>query len=394
MRFVAHKSRTLLMLLLILVVSCALIACGGGKESSTGTSQQDAEVGTDSEPQGEQYNLDLKTAAEVMDYVRDMAPETRKKVLLQGAIKHGPITLYTTLNEQEQQEFSNALKRAHPEITLDVWRGNSDEVFAKVVQEFRSNNNIVDVIDNKVGYVYHLKKEGIIIPHTPPNIDVFPESMYDPEGYWMAQNVIPYDLTWNTNNLSEADTPNTWEDLTDPRYSGRFSMDTQDELVLYYWRSVFGEEKGNELAQKIADNNPRLIKGRTAQMALLSAGEFDMAVSMFEHNTFEAMRQGAPVDFKYLEGPVLIDRQTTTLPKHARNPYGAVFLKDWMSSVEGQQYIVDSGRVAAMPNMTYPDERQGAVLKERELFGINIDEYGPIHEQLLADFKRIFGLTQ
>lgn len=386
-------SRTILAILL--VAAMALVACGTQQSSSSRQpTQSSAEQSGQSEPENS-WNLDLKSAEEVMNYVKNMDPEERASVLREGAKKNGgTINLYITWSEKDQQQLHESFKKAFPDLKLVVWRASGDEVYSRVVNEFRGNSHRVDVIEDTILYPYDFQKEGIIVPYTAPNVHDYPKGLYDPAGYWQGIYALPICLAWNTNRIAAEDTPNRWEDLADPKYSGQFSLDVQEQLMLFYLRKRFGEVEGTELARKIAANNPRLIRNRANQMGLLAAGEFDMTAAMYEQYAIQEMEKGAPVDFKYLEGPVLVNMGVGMLAKHAPNPYGAVLLLDWMTSPDTQQFIADIGRIAALPGVTYANERQGVVLQERELFELNTDEYGPVNEQTLIDYRNIFGITQ
>ena len=377
-----------MLLLALLVVS----GCGSGDQQ---TSNNQAQQGDD-EGEAEEVNLDLKTAAEVMDYVKNMEPDQRREVLLQGARKEGGVvSLYSAMSESQAQAFKNAFERDNPGVTVDIWRASADELQVRLVNELRARSSTVDVIQTLTSYIYELDQEGAITPYFAPNIDDFPKELYDPDGKWTAIYVLPNNTAWNTNLLSEADVPNTWEDLADPKYKGKFSMDVQGGLWLYYLRETRGKEEADALARRIAANEPRLIRSRSQQVALLAAGEYALAPAVYEQYTIQNMEKGAPIDFKYLDGPVLVDTFGGLLSKNASHPYGAVLLMDWTFSLEGgQQTFADMGAVVALPGIKYSNPRQGVVLKEREIFELKPEKWGPVLEETYNDYKQIFGLTQ
>ena len=374
-----------------IVLSLLLAACGpGGGSSSTSGSG-----GTDTQNEGVDVP-DLKTVEEVLAHIEGLDPAQRKAVLEAGAKKeNAAVNYYSTMNEDDLQSLQEALAKSYPWLKVQAWRGDESDLITRLTNEFRAGANKVDVFTIETQYSYDLGQEGIIASYTPPNIDEFPEGLYDPDGMWVAQQAQPVSLTWNTSKIDAADLPNTWEDLTDPKYSGRFSLGTDDNELLFYWQGVFGKEKGTELAEGIAANKPNLVRGTSNQVQLLSAGEFDFSAAITEHSTLRFVKQGAPLDFKYLEGaPVFVKTEGIFLAKNAPSPYSAVLMMDWLTSVDGQQAVADMGRPAALPTVKFPMERQGEVLQTHELWSANPNEFGPVVEEISAEYNRIFGLTQ
>lgn len=400
---VEKRSYKPLWVLCAIVLVLLLTACGAGKQQATtggtetGAASESSEKGSESDPtpSEEMPNLDLKTVDEVYEYVKDMDPEKRREVLLAGAKKEGGlIRYYSTLSENNAQQLTEAFARHFPDLELDLWRESGDVLLSRVFNEYRAGTNRVDVIDTKFATSYDFALEGILTSHLPPNIDDFPAGTYDPDGLWVAQYALPVCLAWNTELIAEEDVPDTWEDLADPKYNGIFSLDVQEDLLLYYWRKRYGDEEGLELARRIAANNPKIIRSRSQQAALLAAGEIAISAAQYEQYAIQVMEKGAPVDFKYLEGPVAVNFVASMLPKHAPHPYGALLLKDWLASPDGQQTFADMGRTTALPGMKYTHERQSKFLEEREIFELKAEEYGPVLEETLTEFQKIFGIVQ
>lgn len=379
-------------LLLLLFIS----ACGRTSERTEAGSANSQDTHETNSEAVEQIPLDLETVSSVLAHVQDLSPEKRKEVLLQGAEKTGkPINFFTTTDEKDLQTLQDAFHRDFPTIRLEAQRGDGDDaVYTRAVNEFRAKTYSIDVLGIKFYYSYNFELEGMLAEYTPPNANDFPAGVLDPNGLWLGQYVLPISLTWNTDLIAAEDTPSTWHDLTRTEYENKFSLDLNDALILYYLRKTSGEEEGTRLMEQIAANKPHMIRGRSQQMALLQAGEFSMNAAQYEQNAVSSIDKGAPIDFKYLEGPVLVDIQGLMLMDRAPHPYGAVLFMDWLASPNAQQVVADVGRVAAHPGVRYKNERQGVVLKERDLFRLDIGDYGPVREKTTADFNRIFNLTQ
>jgi iron(III) transport system substrate-binding protein len=86
------------------------------------------------------------------------------------------------------------------------------------------------------------------------------------------------------------------EDLLDPKWKGRISIDQEQ----YSWFGTLHKAWGRERAQKymraIAKQDIQWRKGHTLIAQLMSAGEFPLGV-VYAHRTEEMKTRGAPIDW-------------------------------------------------------------------------------------------------
>lgn len=96
-----------------------------------------------------------------MDYVKDMDPEKRRRVLLEGAKRSGtPITVYTGMGENDVNRLSQAFERDIDDVSLEMWRAEGDiQLYTRAINEFRSNTPRADVINMKFNHSYDFNKE-------------------------------------------------------------------------------------------------------------------------------------------------------------------------------------------------------------------------------------------
>ena len=61
-------------------------------------------------------------------------------------------------------------------------------------------------------------------PYKPSCIDLLDSSLYDPEYLWIGESPLPMVFLINTDLVAEADFPQTWKDLADPKWEGKIAF--------------------------------------------------------------------------------------------------------------------------------------------------------------------------
>ena len=162
---------------------------------------------------------------------------------------------------------------------------------------------------------------------------------------------------WNTNNVKPEEVPNTYADLLSPRWKNKLSLDTEDAAWANFIKTKMGDQAGTDFLKKLALQTPRLLQGRTNQLNLLTAGEFDLSPAIFDYATAVAVGKGAPIGWKYLR-PTMLQGEALLAAKAAPHPYAALLFVDWLFSQKGMQVFHDAtGRMTprADVKLKYPD---------------------------------------
>lgn len=105
-------------------------------------------------------------------------------------------------------------------------------------------------------------------------------------------------IAWNTNLIADADVPDTWEQLADPKYEGQVGMNALLLTPLDQTAYARGTAETLELARKILANKPRLENGSPAVAVAISAGTVPFGVTGY-HHAMRAIQNGEPIKFKF-----------------------------------------------------------------------------------------------
>jgi iron(III) transport system substrate-binding protein len=141
-------------------------------------------------------------------------------------------------------------------------------------------------------------------------------------------------LGYNTDKITADELPNTWDDLLDPKWSGKFSVDPRGKYLAPL-AITWGEDKAVEWYQKLLDNQPQLVQGATDSVQKVASGESLFTASSHDAEILEQQQAGAHVDIKYLD-PVPAHDNYSVVFNRAKHPNAAACFLGWFISDEGQ----------------------------------------------------------
>jgi len=326
------------------------------------------------------------TAGNVLRSYQNLSEKERESKLVQGAKREGSMVFYGTTAIDHLKQIFDEFKKRYPFINIDHYRSGSANVYNKITTEARSNRHVVDVIDLEPDTIYGLVKTGLVDSYLSPSRKGIMEEFMDKDGFWTAYYQLPVVLGYNASKVKKAEVPRIYEDLLDPKWKGRFSLDTSDAqnmgTLLEYW----GKERGIEYFEKLANNNPTLRRGKTLQAQIVAAGEVDFAAWLYGYRVLQMKQTGAPVDVVLLK-PTLSVPTYLLLAKNASHPHSAALFIDWILSPDGMRFMTE------VLGRNVP--RQGLKDKYPEL---NVTQYlvvdpknlGPNYNEYLKLYCKIF----
>ena len=99
---------------------------------------------------------------------------------------------------------------------------------------------------------------------------------------------------------------------------------------------------GADLAKRIADNAPVKTSSHTQTVTALETGEFDATPTAYGYMAFQEKHAGKAIDFVN-PTPIFVTLNPVGLAKNAPHPNAARLLIDWLTSKDGQSFIVQGG---------------------------------------------------
>jgi iron(III) transport system substrate-binding protein len=284
--------------------------------------------------------------AQAQDILQSRAPD-RTQAILDGARKEGQVILYSAaIVNQALRPLSDAFMRKYPFVKLSFWRGDTEEIIAKLSAEQRANNVTADVAEG-TGVGDLAVEAGLTRPFFMPMDEAPPERYRDANGRWAYTRVSYFGAAFNTRLIPPDRAPKSYDDLLDPQWRGklawRVGTASGTPLFITTIRLARGEAVADDYLHKLA--RQKLINfGSGSARTLVDrviAGEFPIALNIFAHHPLISKAKGAPVD-SILMDPVPSTAGTMVITKGVRHPNAALLMADFIVSKEGQQILADA----------------------------------------------------
>src|SRR5207237_2868834 len=116
-----------------------------------------------------------------------------------------------------------------------------------------------------------------------------------------------------------------------------------------------GEEKGRAYLRELAKQNIAPLPGAAREVLdQVIAGEYWIALQIFNHHAVISAKKGAPVDWIKME-PATGTLNVVSIHKGAPHPNAAKLLVDFIISKEGQEVFRDADYLTAHPQVAALD---------------------------------------
>ena len=115
--------------------------------------------------------------------------------------------------------------------------------------------------------------------------------------------------------------------------------------------SHMGEERGMAYLRQLARQDIRVLNASArAVLDQVIAGEYAVALQIFNHHAVISAKKGAPVDWIKME-PATGTLSVLSIHKNAPHPNAAKLLVDFIISKEGQEVFRDADYIPAHPGV-------------------------------------------
>lgn len=321
----------------------------------------------------------------------------REQLIVEGARKEGRVVLYSAaIVNQAQRPLAQAFMKKYPFVKMSFWRGDTEEIIAKVSAEMRANNLVADLVEG-TGIGELAIETKLAQPYYSAQVEALPQRYRDKSGHWTSTRLSYFSIAYNTRLVPPGEVPKTYDDLLDPRWRGklawRIGTSSGTPLFLTTIRLSRGEEKAREYFRKLAAQKVVNFGAGSARTLVdrVIAGEFPIALNIFAHHPLISRAKGAPVNSQLMD-PVPSTAGTMIIPRGARNPHAALLLAEFILSQEGQKILAGADYFPVRPDVP-PNDVLASVIPARagvpELF-ISPDQLNDYTESSAKIFDEMF----
>jgi iron(III) transport system substrate-binding protein len=271
--------------------------------------------------------------------------ETYKQALKEG----GALNVYGTLTPDTAVKVLPVFEKRFPGIKTINTGASGDKIVARAISEARGGRTIGDVFHMNLENVIQVHEQGLVLEKLPPEADGFASQLKGT--YWVATRFNTLVAAWNTQLVSKADEPKSFEEFADPKWKGKLLAEPRDAEVLI----AFAEQKYKNadaaiaLFKKIATNGVEFHSGHPQLVELLMAGQGSVCITCYTHHLLPRIQKGAQINYLRTVGVGLIS--ATAVFKNAPHPNSAWLFHRWAASDEGQKTFGIEGRIPANPKI-------------------------------------------
>jgi ABC-type Fe3+ transport system substrate-binding protein len=310
--------------------------------------------------------------------------------LIEAAKKEGEVNWYSTqIISQLVRPVAAAFEKKYPGIKVRATRANATEVAVKILNESRAGRVQSDLFDGTTTVV-PLKKEGFVLQWLPDAAKEYPADVKDPAGYWIANNLFIITAGFNTGMVPRGTEPKTFQDLLDPKWRGKLAWNgfpTSSGVGGFVGNVLteMGREKGIAYLRELGKQNIANLRGSAREVLdQVIAGEYPIALQIFNHHAVISAKKGAPVDWIKME-PLTGALSVISIHKSAPHPNAAKLLVDFIISKEGQEVFRDADYITAHPDVP----ASVPTLKPKE-GNFRVHFFTPEQtEELMPDWKKV-----
>ena len=258
-----------------------------------------------------------------------------------AAKAEGALTLYTSLAASNLKVLIAPFEKEYG-IKVTIWRAPTEKVLQRTLAEAAAGRYEVDAIHFGSPQLEALHREKILQPVKSPVFGELIPGAAPAHHEWAATILQVYVQAYNTAKIKQEDLPKTYQDLLDPKWKGKLSIESD----AWPWYATLvqdmGEEKGVKLFHDIvAANGMSSRQGESLLTNLVAAGEIPLALTVYHHMPEVAKSKGAPIDWFALQ-PAIARANGIGIARRAPHPNAALLFYEYMLSVGGAQKIFAS----------------------------------------------------
>ena len=261
----------------------------------------------------------------------------RLKRLAEGAKKEGVVSIYTSMPLDDMAALTSAFEAKYG-VKAKVWRSGSEKILQRGLLEAKANRFEVDVFETNSPEMEVLSREKVLIAGNSPFLNELIPQAIPSHKEWIATRLNIFTCAYNTKLVKKEELPKTYQDLLDPKWKGKLSVEADDSDWLAETVMKMGEEKGLALFREIARKNAVSVrKGHTLLSNLVASGEVPLALTVYNYKIEQMKNSGAPIDWFALD-PTIARPNANGVARNAPHPHAALLFQDFELS-EGQHIL-------------------------------------------------------
>jgi iron(III) transport system substrate-binding protein len=276
----------------------------------------------------------------------------------------GTLTIYSGREEELVGPLIEKFEH-HSGTKVEVRYGDSAELAATMAEE--GDNSPADVFfAQDPGSLGAVEERGLLAELDESQLERVPEHFRDSDGRWVGTSGRVRVIAYNTEELSEAQVPDSVFDLTDPKWKGKIGFPPTNasfQAFVTAMRLSAGEEQTRKWLDEIKANDPKLYEKNTPVVEAVAAGEIQLGlVNHYYLYLVKEENPDAPVANHFLNGDdpgALVSTAGVAILESAGSKDSAREFVDYLLSEEGQRFYVEEAEEAEYPLIDGIEPKKG-----------------------------------
>ena len=306
---------------------------------------------------------------------------------VEAAKKEGKVVIYGSLESGIMDEIEKTFTAKYG-IPIEYFRAASNKTLDRVMTEAHAGRVMSDVVITNRGPMLLMKKEGIFAKYVSPEAANFPPELRDPEGLLspIYRQVI-VGILYNTKLVKPEDAPKSLDDLTTPKWAGKWTMpDPSRHFTTGVWIKNLDEIYGKDymsFVKKLAAARPILVESFIPSAQKIISGEALAGITYLKYVHIFG-KDGAPLDYVRLP-KFLADGHNVGIQAKAPHPNAARLFEDFFVSREGMQILAKEGEFVTAKGL-YPPIKDADKISAVSMDEISRAEYKKWSAELRKTF--------
>ena len=270
--------------------------------------------------------------------------------IVAAAKKEGRVVFYNNLQPNGIEPLLAEFRAAYPEIEPEQIRLGSNALIERFQTEFAAGQNLADVLitfpDERVDKGM---AQGWMATFRPPELEHFPPEINTNDKLYTLQYAREA-IIWNKTRVKDADAPQEWADLFDPKWKGKLGMNPPWRSVSIQQIIAFWEDNGiTDPAGKMKANDVRFFEGSGGIIQAVVRGDVQVA-ELSDLPLNPMLEDGAPIGWVYPKSGTTLSANRAFVAEKAPHPNAARVFLDWLMTEEGQIALQKFGGLSVTRN--------------------------------------------
>jgi iron(III) transport system substrate-binding protein len=266
----------------------------------------------------------------------------------------GTVTYYSvgSVPADKVELLNTAFAKDYPNIKIEYLPvGNNAAIVGKVTTEQESKTYVADVADFSLGNGLRLPPEFFEDFVTPASQDPTANMAFDPVGVSGGRSVENlmmaqyFGFWYNTELVPAADAPQTYMDLTDPKWKGKMVYRqpwvTGGGNHTFVWAS---QQYGDPWIEGMKAQELSFQADQDAALLSVARGEFSIGIGLTGRQATDLIDQGLPLSVVWPEDLSVRVTNGLVVMTGAPHPNAAKVFANWMLTQGGQELWAELGQ--------------------------------------------------